>query len=83
MAVTSTRIPMPPSQWVKARQKRMPREQASISVRIEAPVVVKPEKDSNTQSAKLANWPDSQKGSAPPSPTSSQISPTEKKPSLA
>ena len=34
---------MPPSQWVKLRQKRSPRLMDSTSLRMEAPVVVKPE----------------------------------------
>lgn len=41
MASTST--PMPPTQWVKLRQNRIPRGRASISVRMEEPVVVKPD----------------------------------------
>ncbi len=43
-----TMIPIPPSQWVKERQKRMPWGSASISVKTVAPVVVKPDMDSKT-----------------------------------
>ena len=43
-------IPMPPSHWVKLRQKRMPQPEPSISVMTEAPVVVKPEADSKSAS---------------------------------
>ena len=45
---------MPPSQWVKERQKRIPLGRASMSVRMEAPVVVKPEQDSKIQSMGVA-----------------------------
>ena len=40
MMVTSTRTPMPPTQWVKLRQNRLPRCMASRSVRMKVPVVV-------------------------------------------
>ena len=43
-------MPMPPSQWVKERQNSSPRLMASTSVRMEAPVVVKPEMTSNRAS---------------------------------
>jgi hypothetical protein len=39
----NTIIPIPPSHWVILRQKSNPCERDSISFRIEAPVVVKPE----------------------------------------
>ena len=39
---TNTRIPIPPIQWVKLRQKSIPRLRASTSGRMVAPVVVKP-----------------------------------------
>ena len=47
-------IPIPPSQCVKARQKLIPRGSASIcsAVRIDEPVVVKPELASKKASAK-------------------------------
>ena len=43
MAMKSTMIPMPPSQWVKLRQKSRLFGDPSISVRIDEPVVVKPD----------------------------------------
>ena len=42
-AMTNTSTPMPPTQWVKLRQKRHPRVRCSTSVRMVEPVVVKPE----------------------------------------
>ena len=41
--MTNTSTPMPPTQWVKLRQNRPPRLRGSTAVRMEAPVVVKPE----------------------------------------
>ena len=38
-----TSTPMPPIQWVNRRQNMQPRPMASISVRMLAPVVVKPD----------------------------------------
>ena len=38
----NTSTPMPPTQWVKLRQNSSPWLMASTSVRMEAPVVVKP-----------------------------------------
>ena len=46
----NTRMPMPPNQWVKLRQKSIPLSSASTSVRMLAPVVVNPETVSNTAS---------------------------------
>ena len=40
--VMNTSTPMPPTQWVKLRQNSSPWLMASTSVRMEAPVVVKP-----------------------------------------
>ena len=57
-AVSSTSTPMPPIQWVNALQKRMPRGWASMSVRMVAPVVVKPDTDSNRQSTKEGKVPE-------------------------
>ena len=56
-AMVRTRMPMPPSQWVKERQKRMPLGRPSTAGRMEEPVVVKPEMDSKKQSTKLAKSP--------------------------
>ena len=49
-ASRNTRIPIPPSQWVKLRQNSIPRLSPSTLVRMEAPVVVKPEMTSNSAS---------------------------------
>ena len=46
-------IPIPPSQWVSARHKSRLPATDSISLRIVAPVVVKPEADSKKLSVKL------------------------------
>jgi len=43
MATVSTTIPIPPNQWVVERQNKIDLGRDSISVRIEAPVVVKPD----------------------------------------
>ena len=43
IAITNTRTPMPPTQWVKLRQNSALRLSGSTAVRIEAPVVVKPD----------------------------------------
>ena len=40
--VMNTSTPMPPTQWVKLRQNSSPWLMDSTSVRMEAPVVVKP-----------------------------------------
>ena len=54
---------------------------ASMSVRMEAPVVVKPEQDSKNASAADGIAPESQKGSAPMTEQSSQLTDTTRKPS--
>ena len=79
--MTKTTIPIPPSQCVKERQNRSDLGMASISVRIEAPVVLKPEQDSKKASAAEGIAPDSQKGSAPMTEQSSQLTDTTRKPS--
>ncbi len=43
MATVSTMIPMPPIHCVRLRQYRMPFDTPSISVRMDAPVVVMPD----------------------------------------
>ena len=43
MAMTKTNTPIPPIQWVKLLQNRIPLGSVSISVRILAPVVVNPD----------------------------------------
>ncbi len=52
-AIANTRIPMPPIQWVKERQNRIPFGSTSTSVRIDAPVVENPEQDSKTHRSDL------------------------------
>ena len=56
-ASASTRMPIPPSQWVELRQNRILRGRFSTCVRMEAPVVVKPETDSNQQLTAEPNPP--------------------------
>ena len=83
MAMTNTSTPMPPTQWVKLRQNRIPRCRGSISVRILAPVVVKPETVSKKASTKWGMSPEMTKGRAPKTDISSQARATTAKPSLA
>ena len=64
-AITNTRIPMPPTQWVNERQKSRQWGRASTSDRIDAPVVVKPDAVSNTASNIFGIDPDRRNGSAP------------------
>ncbi|OPZ57962.1 MAG: hypothetical protein BWY88_01116 [Synergistetes bacterium ADurb.Bin520] len=45
-----TMIPMPPSQWVKLRQNKIPRGFPSMWVNTEAPVVEKPDMASKNAS---------------------------------
>ena len=82
-ASTNTSTPMPPTQWVKLRQNSIPRLKASTSVRMLAPVVVKPDTVSNKASTNLGISPESTKGSAPNTDSKIQESPTMKKPSRA
>ena len=49
-AIINTSTPIPPIQWVKQRQKAVPRESFSTSLKILEPVVVKPEIVSNNAS---------------------------------
>ena len=49
-AIMNTSTPMPPSRWVKLRQKSRLRGRLSTSSRMLEPVVVKPETVSNTAS---------------------------------
>ncbi len=67
-----TMIPTPPSQWVMARQRRRPAGRLSSPVNTVAPVVVKPETDSNTASTGRAPVAPSMKGSAPKRGSSTQ-----------
>ena len=57
MAIASTKTPIPPTQWVKLRQKSMPLGKISTLVKMVEPVVVKPEILSNTASQKSGIQP--------------------------
>ena len=83
MAITNTRIPIPPIQWVKLLQKSIQRGRASTSERILAPVVVKPEAVSNTASIMEGMHPEIRKGSAPKILSTNQARATVINPSLA
>ena len=83
MAMTNTSTPMPPTQWVKLRQNRLPRLSGSTAVRMDAPVVVKPETVSKKASTYWGISPLSTKGSAPNADMASHASATVTKPSLA
>ncbi len=48
--MNSTMMPMPPIHWLSARQRNSARPKASKSRSTVAPVVVKPDIDSNTAS---------------------------------
>ncbi len=52
IASRNTRTPMPPIQWVKLRQNREQWESASTSLKMLAPVVVKPDTVSKSASVK-------------------------------
>ena len=49
-ASVSTRTPMPPIHWVRLRQNKRPFGSVSKAAKSVAPVVVKPEQDSNSAS---------------------------------
>ena len=74
---------MPPIQWVKLRQNSMEWLMPSTLVRMEAPVVVKPETVSKKASMKLGISPLITKGRAPMADTVSQVRAVIRKPSLA
>ena len=57
-AVIKTMIPIPPSQCVKDRQNRIDLGSDSMSVNIDAPVVLKPDADSKKASAKFGMYPE-------------------------
>ena len=80
-AVINTIIPIPPSQWVKERQKSMERGSTSTSVSIDEPVVVKPEQLSKKASVKLYIVPEITNGSAPTAEARNQLTDTIKNPS--
>lgn len=60
-----TTIPTPPIKWVDERQKSNPLGSVSTSVRIVAPVVVKPDTDSKKAFAKVKFPPHIRYGSIP------------------
>ena len=82
-AMRNTSTPMPPIQCVKLRQNSPERDRLSTSLRMEAPVVVKPETVSKKASTKRGISPPITKGSAPSSDIASHDSPTQTKPSRA
>jgi hypothetical protein len=57
-------IPIPPIHWIKLRQNKRDFGMASISVKIEAPVVVSPETDSKKADEKSGIADENQKGNA-------------------
>ena len=65
MAMENTMMPIPPNQWVKLLQKRTLLGRISTSLRMLAPVVVKPEVDSNIASVNDVIEPVNKKGIAP------------------
>ena len=73
---------MPPIQWVILLQNNMPGGKDSMSVKIEAPVVVNPDTDSKKASAKLVVTPESIKGKAPKNPRKTHPIATMRYPSL-
>ena len=82
-AITNTNTPIPPTQCVKLRQNRMPLCSGSISCRIEAPVVVKPETVSKNASTKSGISPENTNGNAPNADSSTHADATTAKPSRA
>lgn len=64
-AIMNTSTPMPPTQCVKLRQNNRPWLSASTSVRIDAPVVVKPETVSKNASINEGILPLMTNGRAP------------------
>ena len=82
-AMRNTSTPMPPIQCVKLRQNRPERERLSMSFKIEAPVVVKPEVVSKKASTKWGMSPLIRKGTQPSSDIASHDRPTQVNPSRA
>ena len=78
-----TSTPMPPTQWVKLRQKRMPLGSPSTAGRMEAPVVVKPETVSKRASTRFGMAPERTKGRQPRKLMAIQARLTQTRPSLA
>ncbi len=82
IARDSTMIPIPPIQWVRLRQNRIPWEMLSMSVRVVAPVVVKPDMVSKNASVKEGMAPESIKGRLPHREKAIHPKATTAKPSL-
>ena len=78
-----TSTPIPPIQWVKLRHMSMHLGIASTSLRILAPVVVKPDTVSNRASTKEGIAPESHIGIVPQRDRTIQLSATIINPSLA
>ena len=83
MASMNTRMPMPPIQCEKLRQKRLHRFSTSTFGRILEPVVVKPETISKTASRYDGISPQSVNGSAPANDSTTHPSATHRSPSRA
>ena len=82
-AMANTSTPMPPTQWVKLRQNAVERCSASTSVRMLEPVVVKPDTVSKKASTQEGMSPDSTKGTAPNTDSSTHAAATTTRPSRA
>ena len=72
---------MPPIQWVKLRQNRMPLGRSSTPGRMLAPVVVKPDTVSNRASTGFGMQPATTNGTAPTMEMTIQLSEVAAKPS--
>ena len=83
IASRKTSTPIPPTQWVKLLHISMDWDRPSTLFKILAPVVVKPEMVSKTASAREGISPLIQNGNAPKKLSSTQLSATVTKPSLA
>ena len=82
MANDRTMMPMPPIQWVRLRQNRMPRGRDSTSVSMLASVVVKPDMVSKKASVYDGMAPENTKGKAPKAASDSHENVTTAKPSF-
>ena len=81
-AMARTMMPMPPNHWSCWRYNKMERGRSSSPSMTVAPVVVKPERDSNTASVTLSwGWSDNIRGKAPYKPKTAQNRTVTKKPS--
>ena len=75
-------IPIPPIQWVRLLHKSTDFGRDSISVRMDAPVVEKPETDSKNALTKEGMAPEKMKGKHPTRPIISHESVTVRKASF-